>query len=127
MTGQVGALNQNFADRIHSASERKVINLKPRSGSEISFSDAMNALFSGAGQSQKVQKNNISSDRDFSAASSDNLKVREFAVLENRPTQSDFKLLEQNPAAESDFSVLDALSDGLMFASKIAGAVLPFV
>lgn len=50
--------------------------------------------------------------------------MREFAALEPDNKWNDFELLEENPASDSDISVLDALSDGLMFASKIAGAVL---
>lgn len=125
-------------ERIHSearvqplAGSSRRVSLNQSEHSQVSFSEAMNVLFAGAKETKgsssvlptfaKAQDN---SAEPFDLAASLNLKVREFAALEPDTKWNDFELLEQNPASGSDFSVLDALSDGLMFASKIAGAVL---
>ncbi len=130
---QVTAMRpQNFLDGARSSSIRtQSVDLRPQSGSnsQVSFSEAMQVLFSGAqGQGQSAQQVNNHHDfsNEFKPAQSENEKVRAFAALENPPTVSDFKMLEQNPASGSDFSILDALGDGLMFAAKIAGAVMAF-
>ena len=130
MSAQLISARSQYTSGLPSAQAQSArsVSLKGHDENAASFSQALQTLFAGAGASScGVQtKERILSGRDFAPAASENAQVRSFAVLEEPTSHSDFTLLERNPAAASDFSVLDALSDGLMFASKIAGAVLGF-